>query len=99
MNHNEQKSINQQIKISDWSRAKKAYIDKKLYLLDDDLDITEVALALNDDHRSQVEIWIQNGLMYPPTKKEVKIFESHKDIKFKFCFINPYLIMQRTYSK
>ena len=87
--------ISNSIEVGGWARAETFYSERKLYLLDEGLDFTEVMCVLKEDNHSQLEVWIENGLIYPPTEREVLAFRSREELKFKFFQALPYLFVQK----
>ncbi len=83
------------IETGDWARAETFYRDRKLYLLDDDMSFIEVVKVLGEDNRTQLHTWIKNGLIYPPTEREVLAFRSSEELQFKFFQALPYLFVQK----
>ncbi len=81
--------------IGNWSKAEAFYNEKKLYLLDEDIDFAEVVRVLEEDGRHQLDTWIGSGLIYPPTEREVLDFRSRPELQFKFCQATPYLFFQK----
>ena len=85
-----------QITTDNWNYAKSYYQEKKLYMLDEELEMMDVLYALQQDQSEQLKIWIESGLVYVPTPKEVQEFAANIQMQFKFCLVEPYLLMQRS---
>ena len=65
-----------------------------IYLLDEDLDMVEVGEAMANDSVVQIKRWLEDGLLYPPTKDEIDSFKARAE-ELKMLIIEPYVLIQR----
>lgn len=81
---------------TNWSPVAPHFARGNVYLLDDDLDILDVAVAMAEDQVSTVKIWLDDGLLSPPTPEEATIFHKKDgEIIFNMLIIEPYVLIQK----
>ena len=68
------------------------------YLLDDDLILLEVGLAMAEDDVTQIKEWLDHGLMSPPTPEQAESFAQNSELTFKMLIIEPYVLIKQNLS-
>lgn len=63
-----------------------------LLVVDQNLDLLEVGMAIASDNVSSVQTWISQNLIHKPSAQETQIWES--DRRFKALIIQPYVLVQ-----
>ena len=64
------------------------------YILDKDLILEEVGLAMAEDDVALIKKWLDHGLLYPPTNEEATLFAKDNGILFNMLIIEPYVLFQ-----
>lgn len=80
---------------TNWKPLAEHFARGAVYLLDNDLDLIEVGVAMAQDDVSQIKTWLDDGLMCPPTPEEATHFAKDSDIYFNMLIIEPYVLIQR----
>lgn len=83
---------------TNWEPLAPQFAKGSVYLLDGDVDIIEVGVAMAEDNISAIKTWLDDGLMSPPTPEEATLFAKNEDILFKMLIIEPYVIIQRRFQ-
>ena len=84
-----------EIEQADWSMLKDHYKRDALFLVDQSLDLCDVAVALAMDKKHFVEHWLSEKLIIRPSEDQAKDWEEKKFEKFtNFLIIQPYVIAQ-----
>ena len=60
------------------------------------LDLIEVATAVAEDHKPQVEAWVAAGVLSKPTAEQVKAWETQLDKPFRMLIVQPFILIQAT---
>ncbi len=87
--------LQEEIESAQWHLLKPHYTRGALYIVDQDLQIAEVALALAEDRAQQVKQWLDEGVLYPPIEDEVKLWDSQDTTLFSFLIVQPYVLIQQ----
>ncbi len=61
-----------------WTDLEQEGLTEKVYLLDYDVDLVEVAAAMVENNSRLIKSLIGDGLLYPPTKEEIDSFLDHE---------------------
>lgn len=80
---------------TNWKPLAEHFARGAVYLLDKDLDIVEVGIAMAEDDVATIKRWLDDGLLYPPTPEEATAFAKNEDIYFDMLIIEPYVLIQR----
>lgn len=79
-----------------WSDLEKDNLTEKAYLVDYDIDLIEVAVAMVENNERQVKSLIADGLLYPPTKEEIDSFLDHETLLNIIKLDSHTLVQQKT---
>jgi len=63
-----------------------------------DLDLIEAAVAVADDDKTQVEVWIGENRLAKPTEDQLKIWEEKPDNLFKMLIVQPFILVQNIHD-
>lgn len=87
--------IENQIKTLKWSEFRTVHEAGQLYIVIDQLELSEVATKAVENDHSYINNCLQNGLIAPPTKEEIRYFNTNENMNFNSIKVEPYLFVQR----
>jgi hypothetical protein len=65
-----------------------------IIIVNDDLDLVAVAIAVAEDDKSKVEKWIAEGRLAKPAAEQVTAWEAELEKPFRVLIVQPYILMQ-----
>ena len=78
-------------------RDVRAHVEKDtVILVDPQLDLVDVAVAVAGDDTEQVGEWIEEGRMAKPNAAQLGFLETHLDKPFLLLIARPFLLVQET---
>lgn len=80
---------------TNWEPLAPHFAKGSTYLVDEDLFLQDVGLAMAEDNVTQVKEWLDHGLLYPPTEVQAKSFSENSEILFDMLIIEPYVLIQQ----
>jgi hypothetical protein len=92
---NLKEKLEKEILETNWEPLAPHFARGSVYLLDQDLELTEVGQAMAEDNVAQIKSWLDDGLMCPPTPEEARAFAKNADYTFKMLIIEPYVLIQK----
>ena len=78
----------------DWKSLRIHAQRDALILIDDQLDIIEVACKVAADAAEEVGTWIEKGLLAKPTAEQLSSWESELEKPFRMLIAAPYILIQ-----
>ena len=63
-------------------------------IIDQKLDLLDVGVAIASDHKSYVENWISQELIYKPTTEQLSTWNSNDTKKFNALIVQPFVLVQ-----
>ncbi len=88
-------NIENQIKILKWSEFRTVHEAGQLYIVVDQLELSEVATKAVENDHNYINNCLQNGLIAPPTKEEIRYFNTNENMNFNSIKVEPYLFVQK----
>lgn len=88
--------INDDLNFANWDSIKSFSNEDSIILLDNNLDIIEVALEMALDNENKVDSWIERKLISKPTQDQLENWEINKSKSFLNVSISPYLLVQES---
>ena len=67
----------------------------KLFVVDEDLELAAVAMALALGKTKVIDSYIDDGLLYTPTKEEMDIWSKQDYQKFNSLKVAPFTLIQK----
>ena len=67
-----------------------------IVLVSDRLVLIDVAVAVAEDNKSQVEGWIATGALSKPTAEQIAAWETQLDKPFQMLIVQPFILLQAT---
>lgn len=87
--------LEKHIQVLKWSDIRTLNEAGHLYLLVEQLELTQVAqFAIKNDHNT-INNYLSNGLIAPPTKEEIRFFNTNENMDFRTIKTEPFLFAQR----
>ena len=65
-----------------------------IVIVDDELDLISVAVAVAEDNKSKVETWIGSGQLVKPTAEQAKCWEGELEKPFRVLIVQPFILVQ-----
>lgn len=87
--------LEKEILETNWDPLAPHFARGSVYLLDQDLDLAEVGVAMAQDDVATIKRWLDDGLMCPPTPEEATSFAKNSDYTFKMLIVEPYVLIQK----
>ena len=69
-----------------------------LYFVDEELELTEVGLAMVKGGLDEVQSFIDDGLIFPPATGEIDIWLHQKALHFDSLEVHPFRLIQKVDS-
>ena len=66
-----------------------------LILVDRQLDLLEVAVAVADDDTAAVQHWMQAQQLSRPTREQIDAWSAETEERFTVAIVQPYVLAQR----
>jgi len=79
--------------VANWSLLSLHHKRQALYLVDESLELNDVAKAFAKDQVENVKTWLTQGKVRPPTDEEIKNFEQ-SEVKYPFLIVQPFVLFQ-----
>jgi hypothetical protein len=84
-----------EVQETDWLALEDHHKREALFIVDQKLDLIEVAMAVTEDVSSLIKIWLDSGELARPTDEQIEIWKKNKNQKLaKFLIIQPYVLAQ-----
>lgn len=80
---------------TNWKPLAEHFARGAVYLLDKELELLDVGVAMAEDDVGRIKTWLDDGLLYPPTPEEATAFSKDSDIYFNMLIVEPYVLIQR----
>lgn len=65
-----------------------------IIIVADELDLVDVAVAVTDDDKGEVEGWIAGGQLVKPTAEQADAWESELEKPFRLLIVQPFILVQ-----
>ena len=65
-----------------------------IIIVDPELDLIKVAVAVADDDKTRVEIWITENQLVKPTAEQLESWEQEPDNRFQMLIVQPFILIQ-----
>lgn len=65
-------------------------------VIDRELDLLDVGVAIASDHTSSVQDWISRELIYKPSAEQLSIWNSNDTKKFHALIVPPFVLVQES---
>lgn len=79
---------------AEWAWLKPHFERDAVILVDQTLSVLQVAVALEKDSSSEVQQWIQRGLLKKPTLEQAQEWERNSSARFLSVVVQPYVLIQ-----
>lgn len=63
-------------------------------IIDQELDLLDVGVAIASDNTSSVQDWISRELIYKPSAEQLSIWNSNDQKKFNALIVQPFVLVQ-----
>ncbi|MEM7465600.1 MAG: DUF2288 domain-containing protein [Pseudomonadota bacterium] len=80
-----------------WSALERFFAGGKLILVNQELDLVEVAYEFSVDNANKTQDWLAAGMVSKPTDEEAKNFH-HEDSEFWSIVVRPWVLAQKITS-
>lgn len=87
--------LEQQIHRVDWKPLAPHAKRGGLVIVDSQLDLLEVAVAVAQDHGEQVQRWMAAQQLRRATAPEIEAWRNETDERFTVLIVQPYVLAQR----
>lgn len=58
------------------------------------LELIDVAVAVAEDRKPQVEAWIAGGALTKPSSEQIEAWETELDKPFRMLIVQPFILIQ-----
>ena len=65
-----------------------------LVIVSPDLNLVDVGVAIANDDTGPVQGWIEQQLLYKPTRQQITIWNDNPQKRFKALILQPYVLIQ-----
>jgi len=86
--------LHKEILDTTWDPVAKHFARGNVYYLENELDVSDVGVAMATDDVTNIKKWLDHGLLYPPTSEQATIFAEDKELLFSMLIIEPYVLIQ-----
>ena len=80
---------------SSWEPLKPHLERGAIFMVDFDLELVDVGLALVQDEADRVKTWMNKEMLSPPTNQERKDFDLSDEVMFNILIVEPYVLVQK----
>jgi hypothetical protein len=87
--------LSEDIDESDWSMLEAHHERKAVFIVADELDVIEVAIAMAKDNVEDVKTWMADQSLASPTEEQIASWGSDLQQRFIFLIIQPYVLVKR----
>ena len=87
--------IAQEIQRVDWKPLGPHAKRGGLVLVDPQLDLLEVAVAVARDDRAKVQRWMSEQQLSKPTEAQIESWKEEADERFTVAIVQPYVLVRR----
>ena len=87
--------LKEEILETPWEPLAPHFASGSTYLVDKDLILEDVGLAMAEDNVNLIKEWLDHGLISPPTAEQVKEFTAKPELSFDMLIIEPYVLIQQ----
>ena len=78
-----------------WPDLKDQFVKGSLFVVCESPGLLNVAVAVAEDSKEQVEVWIESGEVYRPTEQEVTLWDQKPESLFSFIVLSPFVFIGR----
>lgn len=82
------------IKTLTWQEIKSNHSIEDIYIVDSEIILTDVITSLTEDNHSMVQNLIDNGVLFPPTPKQIKELDEQPHYNFFAVHVSPFIFIQ-----
>ena len=75
-----------------WSDLRAHAVRDALFLVDNTVDLVEVALAIANDETSAVQAWLDTGQLTRPTEQQLKCWNDAPQRLFRSAIVQPFVV-------
>tara|TARA_R110002072_G_scaffold534_7_gene4148 strand:- start:53509 stop:53805 length:297 start_codon:yes stop_codon:yes gene_type:complete len=98
MNEKLYEELKEQIEQADWSMLKDHHKRGAMYLIDGELDLIEVAVAIAEDNITFIKDLLGNNKLRKPSDEEVDQWNKEKNVKLgSFLIVQPYVLVKQSH--
>ena len=84
------------IDLTDWF-ALRAHLERGgVIVVDNLLDLVEVAVAVAGDDVKRIEEWVSKGLVGKPSAQEIEQWDAEQGKEFLCLIVSPFVLVQET---
>jgi hypothetical protein len=88
--------IEKDLNYAKWNNIKDGYNSSSIIILNNKLDIIEVATEMALDNEDKVDDWIEAKLITKPTDEQLEHWDDNIKLSFLNISISPYLLVQES---
>jgi hypothetical protein len=67
-----------------------------IIIVDEGLELIDVAVAVAEDRKPQVETWIAEGALTKPDSEQIEVWETELEKPFRLLIVQPFILIQAT---
>lgn len=83
-----------EIATASWQDLEPHYRRGALFLVDRRLGLLEVAVAVAEDRKGEVQGWLAAGRLGRPTSEQIEAWSAPGEATFRFVIVQPYVFVQ-----
>lgn len=88
------KKLSDEIETAEWEWLKPHYQRDSIIIVDEDLDLIEVAACIGSNDLKRVADWMKLGRVRKPTLEQIETWTSAPTTPFLFVIVQPWVIIQ-----
>ena len=95
MSEDLKEKLKTEVEQADWDMLKQHHEKQAVFIVSKDLDILDVGVALAQDDKESVQLWLDKEQLAKPNTNQVENFEKSPYEKFcRFIIIQPFVLIQ-----
>jgi len=79
---------------ADWQQLKPHFERGVIVIVENGLDIIDIALQIASNNTEQVQEWITSGAIIKPTLEQMELWEL-KELSFRSIVVAPFVLIQK----
>lgn len=88
------KKLEDELVTTEWSSLEAHHIRQGLVMIDQSLNIVDVAIAFAKDESELVKAWMDQKKLFKPEDHQIKEYKNSSGRRFQFLIVQPFVIAQ-----
>ncbi|MEB3339823.1 DUF2288 domain-containing protein [Okeania sp.] len=88
--------LTENLDVAEWNWLVPHVKRDSVVIIDQKLDLLDVGVAIASDHKSSVQDWISQKLIYKPSAEQLSIWNNNDTKKFNALIVQPFVLVQES---